>query len=54
VIRAEENQLIVAAKEGAVRIDQIQPAGKKMMPIHDFLRGYPIKSGDRLGSLIDR
>ncbi|MDR0328192.1 MAG: methionyl-tRNA formyltransferase [Planctomycetaceae bacterium] len=54
VIRAEENLLIVAAQEGTVRIEQIQPAGKKMMPIHDFLCGYPIKPGDRLGILTDR
>jgi len=49
VIRAEGTDLIVAAQEGAIRIEQIQPASKKMMFIHDFLRGYPIKQGDRLG-----
>jgi methionyl-tRNA formyltransferase len=50
VIHVEDGVLIIAAKEGAVRIEQIQPAGKKMMPVHDFLRGYLIKPGDRLGS----
>jgi len=50
VIFAKKNVLIVAAKEGAVRIEQLQPAGKKMMSVQDFLRGYPIKQGDRLGS----
>jgi methionyl-tRNA formyltransferase len=50
VVQANEGVLIVAAKEGAVRIEQIQPAGKKMMPVHDFLRGYPIKQGDKLGT----
>ena len=49
VIQAEGNHLIVAAKEGTVRIEQIQPVGKKMMQVRDFLRGYPIKQGDRLG-----
>jgi len=49
VIRAEGTELIIAAKEGAIRIEQIQPASKKMMLIHDFLRGYPIKPGDQLG-----
>ena len=49
VIRAEEDGLIVAAKEGAVRIEQIQPAGKKMMQVYEFLRGYPIKQKDKLG-----
>jgi methionyl-tRNA formyltransferase len=49
VIRAEGNDLIIAAGEGAVRVEQIQPAGKKMMPARDFLRGYPLKQGDRFG-----
>ena len=49
VIQADEGILIVAAQEGAVRIEQIQPAGKKMMPIHDFLRGYQMKQKDKLG-----
>jgi methionyl-tRNA formyltransferase len=51
VIRAEEGVLIVAAKEGAVRIEHVQPAGKKMMSTHDFLRGYPIKQRDRFVSV---
>ena len=49
IIHAEEGILIVAAHEGSVRIEQVQPAGKKMMPVRDFLRGYPIKEGDKLG-----
>ena len=49
VIHAAEGILIVAAKEGAVRVEQIQPVGKKMMRVHDFLRGYSIKQGDQLG-----
>ena len=49
VIHAEMGMLIVAAKEGAVRIDEIQPAGKKMMRVHDFLRGYHVKQRDKLG-----
>jgi len=50
VVRAKENELIIAAGEGTVRIEQIQPAGKKMMPIRDFLCGYAIKQGDKLGN----
>jgi len=49
VIYAEDDLLIVAAKEGAVRIERLQPAGKKMMHVRDFLRGYPMAQGDRLG-----
>lgn len=51
VIRAKDDELIVAAGEGTVRILDIQPAGKKKMPVKDFLRGYPIKPGERLESL---
>jgi methionyl-tRNA formyltransferase len=49
VIRAEGADLLIAAGEGVVRITQVQPAGKKMMSISDFLRGYPVKPGDKLG-----
>ncbi|MDR3196899.1 MAG: methionyl-tRNA formyltransferase [Planctomycetaceae bacterium] len=48
VIRAHSQDLIVAAGEGTVQIFKIQPAGKKMMDVRDFLLGYPIKSGDQL------
>jgi len=47
VIQADGGVLIVAALEGAVRIEQIQPAGRKMMQTHDFLRGYALKPGDK-------
>ncbi len=49
VIRAEDDELIVAAGKGTVRIRSLQPAGKRMMAARDFLRGYPIRQGDRLG-----
>jgi methionyl-tRNA formyltransferase len=48
VIRADGRDLIIAAGEGVVQILKIQPAGKKMMDVRDFLLGYPIKSGDQL------
>jgi methionyl-tRNA formyltransferase len=31
------------------RIDELQPAGKKRMTAEEFLRGYPLKDGDRFG-----
>ncbi len=49
VIYAGGDELIVAAGQGTVRIRRLQPAGKKMMAVRDFLRGYPIRQGDRLG-----
>ena len=50
VIHAEGDMLIVAAGEGAVRIEQIQPSGRKMMSVQDFLHGYPMSQGDMLGN----
>jgi methionyl-tRNA formyltransferase len=33
----------------AVKILELQPAGKKRMTAEEFLRGYPLKDGDRFG-----
>jgi methionyl-tRNA formyltransferase len=43
------SDLIVACGEGAVRLIELQRAGKKPMPATDFLRGCPIAPGTRLG-----
>ncbi|MDR3181616.1 MAG: methionyl-tRNA formyltransferase [Planctomycetaceae bacterium] len=48
VLRAEGGELIVSAGAGAVKILSVQPAGKKMMPVKDFLQGHGIRPGDIL------
>ncbi|MCE9547333.1 MAG: methionyl-tRNA formyltransferase [Planctomycetia bacterium] len=40
--------LIVNTGGGLLSIDRIQPAGKRVMDSAEFLRGYPVKVGDRL------
>ena len=45
-----DGQLIVATGNGALRLEQIQPAGKRALAASEFLRGYPLQPGDRLGS----
>jgi methionyl-tRNA formyltransferase len=47
VVKASGNDLIVAAAEGVVKISQIQPAGKRMMSINEFLAGYKIEIGEK-------
>ena len=42
-------QLIVATGEGCLRLDQVQPEGKKGLAGEEFLRGYRLQPGDRLG-----
>jgi methionyl-tRNA formyltransferase len=43
-----DRQLVVAAGQGAVRVLELQPAGKRMMPAADFLRGHPMLPGQKL------
>ncbi|MDW7650233.1 MAG: methionyl-tRNA formyltransferase [Bacillota bacterium] len=49
VISAEGEGILVAAQNGAFRITELQPPGKKAMSAADFLRGRPLPAGTRLG-----
>jgi len=42
-------RLLVACGDGAVDLTRIQQPGKKRLPAVDFLNGYPLETGDRLG-----
>jgi len=50
VVAASAEQVAVAAGAGSVSLLTVQPAGKKPMPIADFLRGHLVQVGDRFGS----
>lgn len=41
-----KTQLVIKTGDGLISIDEIQPAGKRAMPIPDFLRGKPPAVGD--------
>jgi methionyl-tRNA formyltransferase len=43
-----DDRFAVACGEGAVRLIQVQRAGKAAMPAEDFLRGQPVPKGARL------
>ena len=45
VTRSNREELWIATGGGTLRIDRIQPAGKKVMEIGEFLRGYPLTVG---------
>jgi methionyl-tRNA formyltransferase len=49
VVICDGKQLIVATGDGGLSLLAVQPAGKKVMPIDQFLRGYHLRVGDRLG-----
>ncbi len=48
-VLAAEKQLIVACGEGRLEIQQLQPAGKRVLPVVEFLRGYPVRPGQVFG-----
>jgi len=49
VIQADDQGLVVACGKAALRIKSLQPAGKRVMSAGEFLRGHPLKSGEKLG-----
>ncbi len=49
VLEADGDRILVAAAAGAVRLLLVQIPGKKVSPAAEFLRGYRVRPGDRLG-----
>ena len=50
VIDADDKRgLIVGTGEGALALDEVQPAGKKRMCGADFVRGYRMEVGEKFG-----
>jgi methionyl-tRNA formyltransferase len=44
-----DDELTVACGEGALRILELQRAGRQPMKAHEFLRGMPVAAGTRFG-----
>ncbi len=49
VIESDGKQLIIATSEGGLSLQQVKPAGKRVMAIDEFLRGNPVQVGERFG-----
>ena len=49
VLVSDGKQLLIATGSGGLVIHSLQPAGKRVMDIAEFLRGYPVRVGDRFG-----
>jgi methionyl-tRNA formyltransferase len=43
-----DDRLTIACADGAVRLTQVQRAGKQPMSADEFLRGTPVKAGARV------
>jgi methionyl-tRNA formyltransferase len=48
VLSADADGLVVAAREGCLRITRLQKHGKRVLDVRDFLNGCPVTAGDRL------
>ena len=49
VAEASGDRLVIAAGRGGVAPESIQPSGKRMMSVAEFLRGHRVMPGDRFG-----
>jgi methionyl-tRNA formyltransferase len=49
VVAVDRDGVAVAAGSGAVRVDEVAPAGRRRMPGADFARGHRPAPGERLG-----
>ena len=47
VLEASGDRLLVTTGHDALRLEAIQPSGKRVLSTAEFLRGYPVRSGDR-------
>jgi methionyl-tRNA formyltransferase len=50
VVAAHGDQLAIACGTDLLRIESLQPAGKRMMNAGEFLRGHPVRPGDMFGA----
>lgn len=49
VLALDADGMLVACGDGAVRIIDVQPAGKRRMPVAEWARGRGVQAGDRFG-----
>ena len=49
VVHSDRAQLVIATGDGAISLQSIQLAGKRPMPIAEFLRGHPVDPDDQFG-----
>lgn len=49
VVHVSKHQLLVATGDGVLALERVQPAGKRVMPVDEFLRGHAVQPGDRFG-----
>jgi len=53
LLRWDEEGVVVACGEGALRLQLLQPEGSRRLSAGEFLAGHEIREGDRLFSLAE-
>jgi methionyl-tRNA formyltransferase len=51
IIAVESKRIIIACGSGALALDVLQRSGGKPLPAAQFMQGFPVKVGDRFGSI---
>jgi methionyl-tRNA formyltransferase len=49
VVSVTNHAITVATGAGSLVMEQLKPAGKRVLEAAEFLRGYPVRPGDRFG-----
>ena len=49
VLRVRDLEMAAGCRGGAVVFDEVQMEGKRRMSAAEFLRGFQMRSGERLG-----
>ena len=49
IILTATSRLVIATGDGALEIQELQPASRRSMPAAEFLRGHRVNAGDHLG-----
>lgn len=50
IVDVRTDRALVGTKTSLIALEQLQQEGRKRMGIAEFLRGYPLKVGDKLGT----
>lgn len=49
ILEVNSKSVVVGCGEGSVELLEVQPESKGKMPVAEFLKGNPLKKGDRVG-----
>lgn len=51
VMGSDQEGLLIGTGEGILRLHKLQRPGAKMLPVNDFLRGFPVEVGTKISSV---